>query len=309
MKKLLGLLSLILVWTLACNKPGTVPELPITNSNPAIVRISPEEDRFILNPSSNFQVKLQVSDNEGIYLVNVYETKFTGPWVPGSIPVGTENVKIQPVYYINATSGNITFNGTLPNGTVAPFGTTMRYRFEVVDLDSNKAYSDFFVNVMNITPVDGDSILRYDSCYIYNNLKGMQQYYSFNQNSNSPGSFFDRDIKENTSIAPGFNMEFISPNNTADSAVFARVTDFLNFDALNRNIESYSIVQNAFIVTEPKNNKTWKLSPGEIYILKQRISGQPYQPYIVFKILSVNDEAGYENDYILFTYKRVVPYP
>jgi hypothetical protein len=309
MKKLLGLLSLILIWTMACNKPGTVPELPITNSKPAIVRISPEEDRYILNPSSNFQVKLQVSDNEGIYVVNVYETKFTGPWVPGSIPVGTENVKIQPVYYINATSGNIDFTGTLPNGTVAPFGTTMRYRFEVVDLDSNKAYTDFYVNVMNINPVDGDSILRYDSCYIYNNLKGMQQYYSFNQNSNSPGSFFDRDIKENTTMAPGFNMEFISPNNTADSAVFARVTDFLNFDALNRNIESYSIVQNAFIVTEPKNNKTWKLSPGEIYILKQKISGQPYQPYIVFKILAVNDQDGFENDYILFTYKRVVPYP
>lgn len=309
MKKRIGFGFLLAFLVLSCNKPGTVPELPITNSKPAIVRMTPEEDRYILNPGSNFQVKLQVSDNEGIYLVNVYETKFTGPWVPGSIPVGAENVKIQPTYFINSTSGNITFNGTLPNGIIAPFGTTMRYRFEVVDLDSNKAYTDFFVNVMNITPVDGDSILTYDSCFIYNNLKGMQQYYSFNFNTNSPGSFWDRDIKENTETAPGFIKEFISPNNTADTAVFARVTDFLNFDALKRNIESYDIVMNAFTVTEPKLPKTWVLSPGEIYILKQRISGQTYQPYIVFKILAINDQDGYEFDYIKFAYKRVVPIP
>lgn len=309
MRKIIGLLALLAFGGISCNKPGTVPELPITNSKPAIVRITPEEDRYILAPSSNFNVKLQVSDNEGIYVVNVYETKFTGPWVPGSVPVGTENVKIQPTYFINATSGNIDFNHTLPNGIVAPYGTTMRYRFEVVDLDSNKAYTDFFVNIMNITPVDGDSILRYDSCRVYNNLKGQQQYYSFNQNSNSPGSFWDRDVKENTEIAPGFNREFISPNNTADTAVFARVTDFLNFDALNRNIESYDIVKNAFLVTEPKLPKTWVLTPGEIYVLKQKISGQPYQPYIVFKVTAVNDEPGFENDYVQLSYKRVIPFP
>lgn len=307
MKKITGILLLVLLLSAACNKPGTVPEIPITNSKPSIVRITPEEDRYILPPNAGFSVKIQVADNEGVHRVNVYETKFSGPWVPGSVPVGIENVQIQPVYFINATSGNIDFNYVLPNGNIAPLGTTMRYRFEVVDLDSNKAYTDFYVNVMNITPVNGDSILTYDSCYIYNNLKGQFQYYSFNFNNNSPGSFWDRDIMENTSLAPGFNYEFISPNNTADTAVFARVTDFLNFDALNRKIESYDIVKNAFLVTEPKLPKTWTLSPGEVYILKQRISGQTYQPYVVFKIIKINDEPGFENDYILFKFKRVIP--
>src|SRR5690606_32018778 len=120
---------------------------------------------------------------------------------------------------INDFYGTIDFNASVPNANITPLGTTIRYRFEVVDLDSNRAYTDFFVNVMNITPVNGDSVLTYDSCKIYSNLKGQLQYYSFNFNNNSPNSVWDRDLQENTNLAPGFNMEFISPNNTADTAV------------------------------------------------------------------------------------------
>jgi hypothetical protein len=309
MKRLFVVLIALLVVISACNKKGELPVLPITNSKPTIVRISPIEDRYILGPESNYSVKVQVADNEGVYKINVYRSFFTGPWVPGAVPIGDENVLVNPTFFINDVSGEVTYNGTVPNATITPIGTTIRLRFEVVDLDSNKAFTDFFINVMNVTPVNGDSVLTYDSCTIYNNLKGQFQYYSFNFNNNSPTSFWDRDIMENTTLAPGFMKEFISPNNTADTAVFARVTDFLNYDALVRNIDSYDIVRNAFLVTEPKLHKTWTLSPGEIYILKQRISGQPYQPYVVFKILSITDDPGFENDKIVFSYKRVVPIP
>jgi len=309
MKKIFGVCIFALILVAGCNRKGEVPVLPITNSQPSIVRVTPVEDRFILEPLSSFSVKIQVADNEGVYKVNVFRTFFSGPWVPGSVPIGIENQLLEPVYYINDFSGTVNFNSTVPNPGITPLGTTIRYRFEVVDLDSNKAFTDFYVNVMNITPVNGDSVLTYDSCKIYSNLKGQLQYYSFNFNNNSPNSIWDRDIQENTNLAPGFNREFISPNNTADTAIFARVTDFLNYEALIRNIDSYDIVKNAFLVTEPKLHKTWTLSPGEIYILKQRSSGQPYQPYVVFKILSIHDGPGFADDYITFSYKRVIPIP
>jgi hypothetical protein len=301
-----AVLILVLIWS--CNRPGTIPELTIPNSAPSIVRIAPTEDRLIASPESDFSVTVQAADNEGIYKISVLMTRFIGPWTPTSVPV-LEVDSLVGEYYLNSTNGQWTFNHTLPPAAMAPFGYTVRYRFQAIDLDSNKVHTDYYVNVMDLTPSDTDSVLTYDSCWIYNNLKGQFQYYSFYFNTNSPSSSFDRDIQESTTTAPGFNMQFVSPNNAfaADTTVFGNVTSYVNYEAISKKIDSYTIVDNAYKVCEPKLPRTGTLQVGDIYIAEVKSSGQPYQPYVIFKILQVIDAPGIEDDRILFTYKRVIP--
>lgn len=275
----------------ACNKYDAPEEPQVENTAPIVTRYAPYQSFHNDTANGNIVLYFRFDDQEQLAKWSVYEQIDS-----------VSNTKIYEETLFDNTQLR-TFSYNVPASV--PLGREIKL---IAVVEDTKGMTDTTVfRVYRVLPQQITqpkySMQSYVNDTIYSGLATNGKFnFSLLFNSNTVTNVPDIDIREVSSTAGTFSVSLSSPNNTGNSTPFMVITDpnVINYSEVYYDIVDAFYTSNFAAVT----NTTGTLQVGNIVLLQMvqtAANGDPL--YAVIHIKQVVDNAGDDDDYIVFDYK------
>lgn len=299
----------VLVAFFGCNKQDPEKWIIPQDTKPAIALLTPTNSNFVLPRGASFSATFRLDDNEALRLFRVTRQYFNER---DSI-VGGEDIRSDIA--VQGKHISQTFTDIVPNVGSLPDYYKIRFRAYAIDAKGEYSYTEFWVSVIpdSLPPAahyttesyGGASVKLYSAKSV--NAFLSKHRWRFADGTNAPNTpnppVQNIDIEEITATAGTFASAIKSPSAaySGDVDVIA-MTDVNHF---NYNTCDYDIIKQFYLSYYDPKPTSPTLKAGDIVILRRptalNVAGD--RMYAVMHVISINDDAGDDNDYIQFEFK------